>query len=116
MVLGVAGGRTRRCRGGARSHPWRLLLQLHGRLAHGFARRGGIQPCGGQVIYDSLGARGATEIGRLLDRGTRVGVDVVPEWSLQARSRLDSLPTRRRYEWGSGVVELNVGCPIDSLF
>jgi PKD repeat protein len=69
-----------------------------------------------KVIYDSLGARGATEIGRLLDRGTRVGVDVVPEWSLQARSRLDSLPTRRRYEWGSGVVELNVGCPIDSLF
>src|SRR5262249_22048349 len=40
---------------------------------------------------------------------------LVPEWSLQAPSRLAALPTSRRYTWGS-TVEPDVGCPADSLF
>lgn len=69
-----------------------------------------------KCIHDSLAGRGATELGRLLDRGKAVGIEVVPEWSLQATSRLNALPTTRRYTWGKGTVEAAVGCPLDSLF
>lgn len=67
-------------------------------------------------ITDSLGTRGALKLNAFLDRGRRVGIVVTPEWALQARARLAALPTARRYTWGAGTVENDVGCPLDSLF
>lgn len=69
-----------------------------------------------KCISDSLGARGTTELRRFFERAPGLGVEVVPEWSLQARARLGVLPTTRRYTWGGGTVENDVGCPVDSLF
>src|SRR5207244_59589 len=68
-----------------------------------------------KCIQDSLGTRGATELRGFLSRAAGLGIEVVPEWSLQATSRLAALPTTRRYTWG-GTVENNVGCPLDSSF
>jgi hypothetical protein len=68
-----------------------------------------------KCIQDSLGARGATELRGFLGRAPGLGIEVVPEWSLQAVARLAALPTTRRYVWGV-TVESNVGCPADSLF
>lgn len=67
-------------------------------------------------VGDSLGARQLTEYRGWLDRGRRLGIEVAPSWSLQARSRLNSLPTRRRYTWSGSQVEPDVGCPADSTF
>jgi hypothetical protein len=67
-------------------------------------------------IGDSLGTREAGEMRGWMNRGVRVGVEVAPSWALQSRARLAALPTTRRYTWGIGTVEPNVGCPLDSLF
>jgi hypothetical protein len=69
-----------------------------------------------KFIGDSLDTRGASEMTAWMDKGARVMLEVAPAWSLQARSRLSVLPTARRYTWGSGTVESDVGCPLDSLF
>lgn len=67
-------------------------------------------------ITDSLGLSGEGQLARFMARGAATGVEVVPQWALQAKDRLDGLPTTRRYTWGRGTVEANVGCPLDSLF
>lgn len=67
-------------------------------------------------ITDSLGTTGTAQLRAFVDHGTRSGVAVVPQWALQAQARLAALPTARRYTWGAGTVETNVGCPLDSLF
>lgn len=69
-----------------------------------------------KFIGDSLGTRGAGELHAWMDRGTHVPVEVTPSWSLQSVARLASLATTRRYTWGSGTPEPDVGCPLDSLF
>ena len=69
-----------------------------------------------KCISDSLGTRGAVEIRGFMERGRELGVEIAPDWSLQARSRLNALPTKRRYTWDHGHVEADVGCPLDSLF
>lgn len=67
-------------------------------------------------ISDSLGTPGAIQLPMFMEHGERAGIDVVPQWALQARARLERLPTKRRYTWGSGKAEPLIGCPLDSLF
>ena len=69
-----------------------------------------------KCISDSLGTRGAAEIKSFMERGRELGIEIAPEWSLQARARLNALPTSRRYTWDDGHVEADVGCPLDSPF
>jgi hypothetical protein len=67
-------------------------------------------------ITDSLGATGTVQLRNFVTRGAVLGVSVAPQWALQARQRLEALPTSRRYTWGAGTVESAVACPLDSLF
>jgi hypothetical protein len=66
-------------------------------------------------ITDTLTTKGALEFKAFLARGTQV--EVVPCFNLQATARLRSLPTSRRYTWGTlKNVEADIGCPLDSIF
>jgi hypothetical protein len=67
-------------------------------------------------ITDSLDARGSAELRALVSRGSALGIEVVPEWALQAGARLSTRPAGRRYTWGSGLIETAVACPLDSLY
>ncbi len=65
-------------------------------------------------IGDSLGTREKAELARLHDAATRLGVELVPAWTLQTRSRMTA--STRRYTWGEGTVEADVACPLDSIY
>jgi hypothetical protein len=68
-----------------------------------------------RMIADSLDtqSRGITEF---IARGQRRGVSIVPDFLLQAKGRLNALPTKRRYVWGVGHREANVACPLDTSY
>jgi hypothetical protein len=67
-------------------------------------------------ISDSLDTRGAARLGMWADRGAVVGIEIEPEWVIQAPARLATRPASRRYTWGPGTVETSVACPLDSLY
>lgn len=67
-------------------------------------------------ITDSLDARGAIKLAAWADRGAIVGIEVEPEWVIQAPARLAARPASRRYTWGPGTIEAGVACPLDSLY
>jgi hypothetical protein len=67
-------------------------------------------------IGDSLDAGQVTQLRDLSARASLLDFTVVPQWSLQAPSRLEGLGTSRRYTWGKGNVGREVGCPLDSVF
>ena len=65
---------------------------------------------------DSLRERGAQELIAFRARGRALGVEVVPQWALQQRSRLSGRLPARRYTWGDGTAEADVACPLDSAY
>lgn len=68
-------------------------------------------------ITDSLGTAGTGELARFATRGAAIGVEVAPEFAVQARARLAGRPAARRYTWGAAAhVESDVACPLDSLY
>jgi hypothetical protein len=67
-------------------------------------------------LPDSLDAGGRTRLRAWVDRGVATGVDVVPEWLLQQKSRLAARPAGRRYVWGRAVRESTAACPLDSAY
>ncbi|TMQ52699.1 MAG: hypothetical protein E6K73_02370 [Candidatus Eisenbacteria bacterium] len=68
------------------------------------------------AIGDSLPLDGGARLRSLKAHGDSIGVEVVPQWALEADSRLSALPGLRRYTWGDGNHEIDVACPLDSLF
>ena len=68
------------------------------------------------ALPDSLDAAGGARLRLVVDRGLASGVEVVPEWLLQQRSRLAVRPAARRYTWGRGTVEPSAACPLDSAY
>ncbi len=68
------------------------------------------------ALPDSLDAASRARLGSFVDRGVATGIEVVPEWLLQQRSRLAVRPSARRYTWGRGTVESTVACPLDSAY
>jgi hypothetical protein len=69
-----------------------------------------------RMMGDSLDSARVTQLGIRVERGRQLGVEVVPDWPLQSRKRLEALGSRRRYTWGIGNVESGVACPLDSLY
>ena len=67
-------------------------------------------------IGDTLGVRGARELAAFVERGDAVGITIVPQWILQQPSRLASSPRDRRYTWGTGIVERDIPCPLDTTY
>ena len=67
-------------------------------------------------ITDSLTTRGLAELRAFCDHAAPLGIEIEPEWPLQAPARLASRPPQRRYTWGGGTVESSVACPLDSLY
>lgn len=67
-------------------------------------------------IADTLRRGDAAQLRALIERGNRLGVTVVPQWVLDAPARLRDLGTHRRYTWGSGRVEGEVACPLDTAY
>ena len=67
-------------------------------------------------IPDTLGTGGARELQAFVARGQALGIEVVPEWSLQQPSRLSASPALRRYTWGVGLSGSSVPCPLDSAY
>src|SRR5205085_3421091 len=67
-------------------------------------------------ITDSLGVRGAAELNAFCDHAAPLGIEIEPEWPLQAPQRLAARPPQRRYTWGGATVESSVPCPLDSLY
>ncbi len=67
-------------------------------------------------IADSLDSAGAASFKGMSDHAEARGIDIVPEWLLQQKTRLAPRPITRRYTWGHGVVEPTVACPLDSAY
>jgi hypothetical protein len=67
------------------------------------------------LIADSLSATETQQLRGFDERGRAHGMDVVPQFLLDAPARLDGRPADRRYTWGRGQVE-PVACPMDSVF
>lgn len=67
-------------------------------------------------IADSLNSAGAASFKDMADHAQARGIDIVPEWLLQQKTRLAARPTTRRYTWGHGVLEPTVACPLDSAY
>jgi len=67
-------------------------------------------------IGDSLDAKQVKQLHDLAAHADSLGLDLAPQWSLQAPERLTALRTTRRYTWGKGHIEDEVGCPLDSAF
>ena len=67
-------------------------------------------------IADTLRRSDAAQLRALVERGNRLGVEIVPKWVLDAPARMRDLGTSRRYTWGSGRVEPEIACPLDTAF
>lgn len=76
--------------------------------------RAGINRAVVKWIGDSLGTRENAELARLSLAASRLGIELLPAWTAQTRSRLS--PGTRRYTWGAGTVEPDVACPLDSVY
>jgi hypothetical protein len=68
-----------------------------------------------RLIADSVDADQAERLRAMAARGRALGLLIVPDILLQSRPRLAALPSPRRYTWGAGTEEPNIGCPLDSL-
>ncbi len=67
-------------------------------------------------IADTLRRSDAAQLRAMVERGNRLGVEIVPQWVLDAPARMRDLGTTRRYTWGSGRVEAEIACPMDTAF
>jgi hypothetical protein len=65
-----------------------------------------------RISGDSLGSGTASWVARARAHG----VECVPDFLLQNRTRQHALPAARRYTWGSGQTDPEAGCPLDSVF
>lgn len=77
--------------------------------AHGFDR------AVMHFIADTLRPGDAAQLRAWIARGRTLGLEVVPQFLLEAPARLASRPAERRYTWGTGRVE-PVACPLDSVY
>lgn len=67
-------------------------------------------------IADTLRRSDAAQLRGFVERGARLGVEIVPQWVLDAPARMRDLGTSRRYTWGSGRIEAEIACPLDTAF
>ena len=67
-------------------------------------------------IADTLRRSDAAQLRAMVERGSRLGVEIVPQWVLDAPARMRDLGTARRYTWGSGRIEPEIACPMDTAF
>ena len=65
---------------------------------------------------DSLDTRGRIELDAFTRRAHQLGLELVPEFVLQAPSRLAARPPARRYTWGRRRIEAEIACPLDSAY